>query len=107
MLLYLEAGLGLLFLLFSFGSPLAPIFIVAFAAGAYGMANEKRWGYKVAAIAAGIRLALLVFYVIGLRGAVGFAMLPTGGVIEFIFAIALVALLVHEQSREYQRIWFS
>ena len=33
---------------------------------------------------------------------------PPGGtvLISFLFAIALVALLLHPMSREYQRIWF-
>ena len=29
-----------------------------------------------------------------------------GNLISLLFAIALVALLLHPQSRDYQRIWF-
>ncbi|MDQ1492752.1 MAG: hypothetical protein QOJ23_5266, partial [Actinomycetota bacterium] len=29
------------------------------------------------------------------------------GTVELMFAIALLALVLHPQSREYQKIWFS
>jgi hypothetical protein len=56
--------------------------------------------------ATSLRLALFVFRLLHVS-ILGFALLPTGVVIELIFAVALVALLAHDQSREYQRIWFS
>jgi hypothetical protein len=106
MLLYFEAAIGLIYLLTG-AQVLSPLFIAAYAAGAYGMANEKKWGYRLATIAACVRLGFIVLYLIGLRGALGFLLLPTGALIELIIAVALAALLLHEQSREYQRIWFS
>jgi len=39
-------------------------------------------------------------------GNLGFILLP-GGLINAIFVYALIALLLHTQSREHQRIWFS
>jgi hypothetical protein len=34
------------------------------------------------------------------------ASLLSGGLINLLFEVALVALLLHPQSRDYQRIWF-
>lgn len=79
------------------------IVMLAFAgglvAGAYGIANEERWGYVLAVAVAALR--------------VGWLMVTFGGdVLEFptilslVFDGALVALLVHPMSRDYQRIWF-
>ena len=105
MLLYFEAALGVLGLLTG-GGPLGFPFIAAYAGGAYGMANEKKWGYRLATGAACLRLGLFVFLIFDFGGPLAFALLPTSAVIELIFAVALAALLLHEQSREYQRIWF-
>jgi hypothetical protein len=67
--------------------------------GAYGIANEKRWGYRTATAAAIAYVALAVLLL-------GFDVLNFPFIINFMFAVALVALLVHPESREYQRIWF-
>ena len=32
--------------------------------------------------------------------------MPSGSLLGLMFAIALIALLLHPQSRDYQRIWF-
>ena len=67
------------------------------AGGAYGIANERKLGY-----AAGIAAAAAPF-VLGLL----FLGNPLAGdPISIMFDIALVALLLHPMSREYQRIWF-
>ena len=64
----------------------------------FGIANERKWGYGL-----GIAIAFLPFayrfYKLGnpLEGV---------GVLALMFEIALVALLLHPQSRDYQRIWF-
>ncbi len=75
--------------------------IVASAAGGYGIANEKRWGYLLGLGAAigplAARLIVLVLNQISPFQA---------DVISLMFDIALVVLLLHPQSREYQRIWF-
>jgi hypothetical protein len=66
------------------------------AAGAYGIANERRWGYVVALLAAIVPLVLLVV-VAGFLGA---------GILFLLFQVALVALLLHPQSRDYYRLWY-
>jgi hypothetical protein len=63
------------------------------AAGGYGIANEQKWGYGL-----GIGMAFLPFAFL-LMGA------PLN-IINLMFDVALVALLLHPQSRDYQRIWF-
>jgi len=65
--------------------------------GGYGIANERRWGYVLALVTAFAPFAL-AFYILGNPFA--------APILTLIFEIALVALLLHTQSREYQKIWF-
>ncbi|HXZ83344.1 MAG TPA: hypothetical protein VED84_06330 [Acidimicrobiales bacterium] len=96
-LLYWSAFLGLISGLFVGGAGrYALILTAAEAAGAYGIANERRWGYGVALVAAVIPL-VLVLRVPALLGA---------SVLGVLFQIALVALLLHPQSRDYYRLWY-
>ena len=94
-LCYVDAVLGLLF----DRTPLSLVIIVLLAAGAFGIANEKRWGYAVAV--AGAVLQVLILLAI-----FGIGVFTSAVIINFMFDAALVALLVHPMSREYQRIWF-
>ena len=74
-------------------------FAVVFAASGYGMANGKKWGYILALVVAVLRLVLLL---------AGKTMTEAlNDPIGLMFGIALVALLLHPQSREYQKIWYS
>jgi hypothetical protein len=82
-----------------FTFPLLLLSAVALAAGGYGIANEKRWGYGLAVGIAILRAAMLLL--IAGSDAFGFPLILT-----LIFDVALVALLVHPESRQYQRIWF-
>jgi uncharacterized membrane protein (DUF2068 family) len=93
MLLYINAVFGLIA-----GLSLIGILIVAgqVAAG-YGIANEKKWGYFL-----GLVMAFLPFILRLLFLHNPFAT----QIISLMFEIALVCLLLHPQSREYQRIWF-
>ena len=66
-----------------------------------GMASARitKWGYIVGLIVAGLRLAVQL---------VGQTMTSAlNDPIGLMFAVALVALLLHPQSRQYQKIWFS
>ena len=67
------------------------------AAAGFGIANERKWGYGL-----GIVMAILPF---GLRLMWGQSLLGAS-IVNLMFEIALVALLLHPQSRDYQRIWF-
>jgi hypothetical protein len=77
------------------------LLIVGFVAGGFGIANEKKWGYAVGLGAAVFRvvLTLLVFSLDDIFRDLGL-------LLGFMFDVALVALLAHPQSREYQKIWF-
>lgn len=96
-LLYWNAALSLLFGLIAGGLGLLELVLLAAdIGGAVGIANERKWGYGVAVVAAVGQLALL-FAVGGLF---------SGGLLNLIFYIALVALLLHPMSRNYYKLWF-
>lgn len=79
-----------------------PPFMIAavlMAAGGYGIANEKRWAYSLALAISVIRVAVLLIFA---RSDV----LEFPLILTLMFDVALVALLLHQESREYQRIWF-
>jgi hypothetical protein len=96
-LCYVDAVFGLIY--GAFTTPVGLFITVALGAGGFGIANEKRWGYAVAVMGAVVQVLLLVVVL-------GTAVLTTLAIINFLFDIALVALLLHPMSREYQRIWF-
>lgn len=81
--------------------PIGLLLIGAMAAGGYGIANEQRWGYQVAVGAAVINLGLPI-----LVWGVDEVLNNFGLLLSLLFDIALVALLLHPHSREYQKIWF-
>ena len=92
-LLYLNAAFGIidgeLAIL-----PLGTIFVVGQGVAGWGIANQKKWGYWLG-------LALSVVILASL-----FVSFASAGIINLVFQIAMVALLMHPQSREYKRIWF-
>ena len=100
-LLYANAVLGLLFgnVLSIWGDLIGLAGLVGFAAGGFGIANERRWGYLLGLGVASAEALTLVRIIFGDD--------YSGFMISLLFAVALVALLLHPQSREYQKIWFS
>ena len=65
--------------------------------GGFGIANERKWGYGL-----GIAMAFAPF-------AINFYFFDnplSTNILALMFDIAMVALLLHPQSRDYQRIWF-
>ena len=96
-LLYINAVFALLFLGVS---GVGLLLTAGGAAAGFGIANERRWGYNL-----GLGMAFFPFVirmaVNGVEGVLG------GDIINLMFEIALVALLLHPHSREYQKIWFS
>ncbi|HEX5613522.1 MAG TPA: hypothetical protein VFZ83_00045 [Acidimicrobiia bacterium] len=77
------------------------LFAIGFVGGAVGIASEKKWGYSVGVATAAAQV-LLLFVVFGLFDVFSDVSL----LIRLMFDGALVALLVHPMSRDYQRIWF-
>lgn len=103
-LMYFNAALSLVFMLSYIGRTifgvesaaigLALLLIAGQVVGALGIANEKKWGYILAVVVACLLLAQTIL-------AYG-----AGQLLTLIFEIALLALLLHPQSRSYRRIWF-
>ncbi|MCZ7525705.1 MAG: hypothetical protein M5U14_04535 [Acidimicrobiia bacterium] len=98
-LLYLNAAFGLLFGVVATSRLTWLLAVVGMGVGGFGVANEKKWGYAVAVAASVLQVAML-FIVFPLDEVFG----------RYIFTLmfdgALVALLLHPMSRDYQRIWF-
>lgn len=78
--------------------PVGLAFVAGGVGAGFGIANERRWAYTL-----GIAMAFLPFV---LRLAFRTSLMG-GSIINFLFEVTLVALLLHPQSRDYQRIWFS
>ncbi|MFM9111901.1 MAG: hypothetical protein ACKOPB_01365, partial [Actinomycetota bacterium] len=77
-----------------------------YAAGGLLMANDKRLGYRLS-VAAAVSPFVVNFVVYSDVGASLRYRLFGSGIIGFAFDVALIALLLHPQSKEHQRIWFS
>jgi hypothetical protein len=99
MFCYIDAGFGLLFGVIATSVILYLLTIVGLAAGGFGIANEKKWGYGVAVAASVLQVGMLV--IVAGSDVLGFPL-----ILNLFFDGALVALLLHPESREYQRIWF-
>jgi len=97
-LCYIQAVFALLSI--GYLGPLGLLITAGLGGGAFGIANEKKWGYAAAVAAAVFQVLLFVGY--GGLSALGNVQVLIG----FAFDVLLVALLVHPMSRDYQRIWF-
>lgn len=113
LLLYWSGGIAVLFTLVIgvppiriFGSaPLGTLFVlldtIGMMAGAFGIANERRWGYWLAVVAAAAPLTLRLLVVVA-----GSTRSLLANPILLLFDIALIALLLHPLSRSHQRYFF-
>jgi hypothetical protein len=95
MLSYLTAAISLLWILFG-AYPL--VISLGLGVAGYGVANELRWGYWLGIVLAGLSALILLLLIFGSR--------DYSVAINLAFMVVLVALFLHPQSREYQRIWF-
>jgi hypothetical protein len=102
-LLYFTAAFALLGLVL--GGGLGPIGLLVAgggAAGAYGIANEKKWGYGLAVAVAVVVVGFQALLLLG-----DFSLLANiSFLINAMFDVALAVLLLHPQSRDYQKVWF-
>ena len=96
-LLYFNAFYAVLAILTGGGSPISVGITAALIGSGYGIANERKWGYYL-----GVAMAFLPFV---LSLALGQNPLAVD-IFTLLFEVALVALLLHPQSRDYERIWF-
>ena len=102
LLMYFQGGLTLVFGVIA-GRSLA-LYTLAVAVGkvmaAFGIANERRWGYRLGVFVAALPLALRV--VLALTQSLSWLWVDGFGLL---FDVALIALLLHPMSRDYQRYW--
>ena len=127
-LLYFDGAFGLVALLegsgyqgfilrrYAIGLPVLLAVVSSFVLGGLLMANERRIGYRLAVFAAFSPFVLRIW---ALRGAVSafnfggevslldyFTGKPFGvSLLTVVFDIALIALVLHPQSRNHARIW--
>ena len=100
---------------FGFGLLLGLVVVGLHIAGGFLMANDRKLGYRLAVVAA-VAPFLVRFAAMRDVATNGFANIsfsdyltarPLGGsIISVLFDGALVALLLHRQSRDHQRIWY-
>ena len=86
------------------GNLIAVLFVVGSAGSAYLIANEKRIGWRMGVVVAAAPLvAIAIVLTIGYprRASLG-SVIGIG----FLFDVALLALLLHKQTRDYEKIWF-
>jgi hypothetical protein len=74
---------------------------IGMAAAAFGIANEKKWGYRLGVALTSAEVVLLLIDIGNLTN-----LLRAGNLITTLFTVARAALLLHPMSREYQRAWF-
>lgn len=80
--------------------------IGSYVGGGFLMANDRKIGYRLALFAS-LSPFLLRFWILWDVPGLGFFKILTGNdMIGFIFNVALVALLLHNQSKEHVRIYY-
>jgi hypothetical protein len=94
---YLNAAFALLALIGG-ASPVALV-ILAGGFGAYGIANERKWGYQLCLVVGIVYLVLQLLIFL-------FAAFVFSELLNLLFSVVLVAFLLHPMSRSYQRIHF-
>ena len=99
MLSYATAAFSLLWILFGAYPRLLSL---GLGVAGYGVANERRWGYWLGIVLAGLSVLsyLLVLFYAGSASGSG------SSASTWLFTVVLIALFLHPQSREYQRVWF-
>lgn len=119
-LLYINAFFAVVGLLAGGGVGILGILVLAGTLyGAAGIASEMKSGYRVAVAVAFLPLVLRTIVAAGAYGGVLgnilwvlFFVSPKASnlgsdPIAALFEYALIGLLLHQQSREHQRVWFS
>ena len=89
------------------GSLIGLIVVASFIGGGYLMANDRKIGYKLALVAAFSPFALRIWILWSYPGFSAIDKITGNDTIGFIFEAALCGLLLHPQSREHQRLWYS
>lgn len=103
-LLYIDAVFGLIFGRAFALFPIGLLLVAGSAAAGLGIANELKWGWRLGVAVSA--LALVPFLLVIAADGIG-ELLNPALLLSALFPVAQFALLVHPQSREHQRIWFS
>lgn len=74
-------------------------FIAGYAASAFGIANERKWGYYLGLACAWLPLILQLYLTFHYH-------VIAVGAISLLLEVALIVALLHSQSRSYRKIWF-
>lgn len=102
LLMYFQGGFALVFAML--GNRSLTIYPLVIALGkvmaAFGIANERRWGYKL-----GVAVAAIPFVLRLLLAVTDTPRWLWADIIGLLFDLALIALLLHPMSRNYQRYW--
>ncbi len=77
--------------------------VLAQALAGLALANERKWGYWFAIGLTGLELGGIgvIAYYGGLS-----VIFSLSGLLGLLFVVVMLVLLLHQQSREYTRIWF-
>jgi TM2 domain-containing membrane protein YozV len=97
---YISAVFGVLF----GGVGYFLILFIGVGVGAFGSANNQRWGYFLLAACS---LLIALFWVATLAINLSGGVVPVLRVLnQMVFPVALAAAALHPHSREYQKVWF-
>jgi len=99
---YISAVFGLLFL----RSFLMLLVFIGLGVGAFGTANNKRWGYLLLAVCATLAAAFEILFLVDAVIGGGSLELILRRLNQTVFPTALAAAVLHTQSRQYQKAWF-
>jgi len=91
----------------AFGTIIGILVVGSFIGGGFLMANDRKIGYKLALVAAFSPFALRIWVLWSYPGFSAIDKITDNDTIGFIFEVALCGLLLHPQSREHQRLWYS
>ncbi|MFM7894194.1 MAG: hypothetical protein ACKO8P_10355 [Actinomycetota bacterium] len=90
---------------YAFGLFFGLAIVAAYVLGGFLMANERKIGWRVAVGAAASPFVLTFIAYTQIGASLRFRIFG-GSLLSFAFDVAVLALLLHPQSREHQRIWY-
>lgn len=99
---YISAVFGVLFLR---AFILLPVFL-GLGAGAFGTANNKRWGYVLLAVCASLAALLEIIFLVNSVISRDQLQIILSHLNQTVFPTALAAAVLHLHSRQYQQAWF-
>jgi hypothetical protein len=102
-------GIGIQFAVMPLHDLLEIVLPVALGAAGWLIANERKSGWRLGVVAAALPLVARLLLGLGISFGVNLhgRVSPFDyDVLGLLFEVALFVLLVHPQSRDYQRIWF-